>query len=148
MADDLASLAARVRRLEDLLEIQQIFIDYGDHLDRGDFASYATLFASDGEVLLGPMGRAKGPVEIEALMTKVLGGQVGKAYHVISSPVIELDGDVATSHVMWTVVERGADGKPVVSMLGRHVDDLVREDGRWKLRKRRGELDIPSPPGR
>jgi ketosteroid isomerase-like protein len=63
------SIEARLQRLEDLQEITQLFIDYGEHLDAGDFAAYARLFAEDGEVLLGPMGRATGRSEIEALMT-------------------------------------------------------------------------------
>ena len=57
MADDLHD---RVQRLEDILEIQQLFIDYGHHLDAGDFEAYASLFANEGEVLLGPLGRARG----------------------------------------------------------------------------------------
>ena len=57
MTDD---LAARVQRLEDRLEIHQLFIDYGLALDAGDFDVYAALFAEQGEVLLGPMGRGEG----------------------------------------------------------------------------------------
>jgi ketosteroid isomerase-like protein len=141
---DLAALESRLRRLEDLAEINQLFIDYGVHLDAGDFESYASLFATDGEVKLGPMGRAKGPAEIRALMERVLTGLVGTTYHVISSPVVELDGDRATSRVMWTVVERTADGHPRVSMVGRHLDELIRENDRWKFKSRRGQIDIPS----
>jgi hypothetical protein len=55
-----------------------------------------------------------------------------------------IDGDSATSEVMWTVVQRGSDGAPVVAMIGRHRDELVREDGRWRFRLRRGFVDIPS----
>ena len=61
-----ADLAERVRRLEDLAAINQLFIDYGAHLDAHDFDAYASLFDEDGEVLLGPLGRAKGPAEIKA----------------------------------------------------------------------------------
>jgi uncharacterized protein (TIGR02246 family) len=143
MGDD-GSVEARLRRLEDLQEIQQLFYDYGQHLDAGDFASYASLFAADGEVKLGPMGRAKGRDEIRALMEGVLANGVGTSYHVISSPRVELDGDTATSEVMWTVVNRGADGKAVLSMIGRHRDRLVREDGRWRFHERKGYVDIPS----
>ena len=62
--------------------------------------------------------------------------------HIVSSPRIELDGDRATSEVMWTVVGRDADGKVAVTLNGRHADDLVREDGHWRFQKRRGLLDI------
>ena len=126
------------------MEIHQLFVDYGRHLDAGDFDAYAELFADDGEVFLGPMGRAKGRDEIRALMTKTLGGTAGSSIHIISSPAVALDGDAATSEVMWTVVQRDADGNPLVSMIGRHRDDLVRERGRWRFLRRKGYVDIPS----
>src|ERR1700712_4625730 len=132
------ALEARLQRLEDLKAIRQVFMDYGLHLDKGDFDSYSKLFAREGEAMLGPLGRAKGPTEIKALMMRLMSADVGKAYHIISSPVIKLDGDRATSDVMWTVISRGADGNPELSMIGRHKDELIREDGECKFLKRRG----------
>jgi len=84
--------------------------NYGLALDAGDFDAYAALFAEDGEVLLGPMGRAKGRDEIKALMTKTLSGGVGSSFHIISSPQVQLDRDAATSQVMWSVVTRAERG--------------------------------------
>ena len=60
VSDTIERLDARVRRLEDVQAIHQLFIDHGEHLDAGDFDAFAELFAEDGEVLLGPLGRAKG----------------------------------------------------------------------------------------
>jgi uncharacterized protein (TIGR02246 family) len=138
------ALEARLLRLEDLMEIHQLFIDYGRHLDAGNFDAYAELFADDGEVFLGPMGRAKGRDEIKTLMTKTLAGTQGSSIHIISSPAVTLDGDRATSEVMWTVVQRDGEGKPIVGMIGRHRDDLVRERGCWRFQRRKGYVDIPS----
>jgi len=142
----MSDLEARLQRLEDLLEIQQLFIDYGSHLDAGRFDEYAKLFASDGEVKLGPMGRAKGPEAIQALMESILGNRADseKSYHLITSPMVQIDGDSATSEVMWSVVHIGEDGNPELSSLGVHNDELVREDGRWKFRERRGSMRIPA----
>jgi uncharacterized protein (TIGR02246 family) len=140
----MTDLEARVRRLEDIAEIHQLFVDYGVHLDAGDFAAYSRLFADDGEALLGPMGRAKGPAEIEALMTRLLADRVGTTYHIVSSPQVTLDGDTATSTVMWTVVGRGPDNTPEVPMVGRHVDQLVRTADGWRFQRRRGEMFIPA----
>jgi uncharacterized protein (TIGR02246 family) len=137
------SIDTRVQRLEDLLEIHQLFVDYGLALDAGDFDAYAALFAKDGEVLLGPMGRARGRDEIRALMSGMLSGGIGSSFHIISSPQVQLDGDTATSQVMWTVVNLDDDGQARLSMLGRHRDDLVREDGRWVFARRRGFVDLP-----
>jgi hypothetical protein len=144
MTDTVAALEQRLARLEDLADIHQLFIDYGRHLDSGNFPAYAALFAEDGEVLLGPMGRAKGRSEIEALMTKTLGGRAGQSFHLVTSPAVELAGDRATSEVMWTVLARGDGERPVVTMMGRHRDDLVREGGKWRFQRRRGFVDIPS----
>jgi uncharacterized protein (TIGR02246 family) len=144
MGDDVEELRARVRRLEDLEEIRELFVDYGRHLDSGDVAAYAQLFAAEGEVLLGPVGRAKGPAAIEALLAKALAGRVGTTFHLVTSPVVELHGDAATSEVMWTVVAAGEDGRPSVTSLGFHKDELVREDGRWRFARRRGVMGLPA----
>lgn len=106
------ALAERLQRLEDLEEIRQLFIDYGHYLDSGNFAAYGELFADEGEVLLGAIGRAKGPTAIEALMRQTMEGARGSSFHIVSNPIIELDGDQATTEVMWTVVAR--DGRTVL----------------------------------
>lgn len=137
-------LVARLRRLEDLDAIRQVFVDYGHHLDRGDLDAYADLFAEDGELLLGPLGRARGRAEIRELMGRATAGSAGRSWHLITNPVIELEGDRATAEVMWTVVVRGEDGRAVLNMLGRHRDVLVRRHDRWQLQRREGHIDVPS----
>lgn len=140
----LQALEDRLRQLEDLLEIQQLFINYGHYLDVGDFGSYAELFTEDAELLLGPVAKVSGRKAIEAAMVKTMDGRVGTSIHVISNPMIQLDGDTATSEVMWTVLGRTPEGPPTVTMVGRHRDDLVRQDGRWLFQRRRGFIDMPT----
>lgn len=141
MADDLES---RIGRLEAILAIQQLFIDYGLALDAGDFGAYAQVFAENGELDLGPIGRAIGRVAIEDLMSRTMQGRVGTSYHIVSSPQITfVDEEHATSQVMWTVVHRQRDGEPKLTMMGRHVDRLIREKGEWKIAARRGLIDLP-----
>jgi ketosteroid isomerase-like protein len=138
------SLEERLRRLEDILAIQQLFIDYGLALDAGDLDRYAQLFAIQGTVNLGPIGRATGRSEIQALMAQTLEGLVGSSFHIVSSPQINLHGDIATSQVMWTVIHRDKNGQPQVTMIGKHHDELIRENGEWKIQTRKGTVDIPS----
>jgi uncharacterized protein (TIGR02246 family) len=137
-------IEARLQRLENLQAINQLFIDYGEHLDAGDFDAYAELFADDGEVVLGPMGRAKGRAEIKELMTTLLADRVGTTFHIVSSPRIELGVDSATSTVMWSVATLADDGLARISMIGHHIDDLVRTDRGWRFRRRRGTVNLPS----
>lgn len=139
-----ADLERRLRRLEDLAEIQQLFVDYGRSLDDGDIERYASLFTRDGRVDLGPIGHAEGPADIRLLMQSALEGLVGRSFHLITSPEILLDGDEAQATVMWTVIHRDRTGAPQVTMIGKHHDRLRREDGRWRFAERRGTIDIPS----
>ena len=138
------ALEARVQRLEDLMAIHQLFIDYGEHLDAGDFDAYSALFAEDGEVLLGPIGRVKGRQAIKDLMVTSLAGSVGSTYHIISSPRVTLDGNTATATVMWTVIGRDDDGQPRLTMVGHHHDELVRVEDRWYFQRRRGVMNAPT----
>ena len=137
-------LERRLTRLEDTLAIQQLFVDYAAYLDAGEFNRYAQLFMDDAELQLGPLGSAKGRVAIEALMVKQLGDQVGQSYHIISNPLLTITADTAVSNVMWTVILRGADQQPVLGMVGRHRDKLVKHKGSWLFQQRRGYVDIPS----
>jgi uncharacterized protein (TIGR02246 family) len=144
MDDELRSLAARLRRLEDLEEIRRLYIDYGRHLDAGDPAAYATLFARDAKLRLGPVMRADGREEIERAAAKVvrLAPDGSKSsVHLLASPTIELDGDTATGECVWAAISRAEDGGPRV-LVGRHVDRLVREDGHWRFARRAGLIDI------
>jgi uncharacterized protein (TIGR02246 family) len=144
MSADRTTVEQRLRVVEDLLAIQRLVNDYGHLLDAGDFEGFAELFAGDGQLLLGPVARATGREAIRAAMQAALPGPYGHSFHVVGTPRVELDGDRATSETMWTVIDRGPDGAPVVNATGRHRDDLVREDGRWKFQRRRGFVDIPS----
>lgn len=142
--DDLTPVLERLQRLEDLQAIHQLFVDYGDRLDAGDLEGYADLFTADGELLLGPLGRAQGRAAIVAMMRPTLVGLEGRSFHQISNPRVQLDGDTATAVVMWTVIQVDDRGRPVLPMMGHHEDVLVRDEGRWRFRRRKGFVDIPA----
>lgn len=130
--------ADRLRELEDREQIRQIFVDYAKYLDSGDFAGYAGLFAHDG-VLQAQLGEAVGPAAIEEVLDKNLGPQVRshlpEAIHVMNNQHIEIDGDTATTVVVWFYLTSDPDGVPTVLQSGRYRDDLVREDGSWKIKR-------------
>lgn len=144
MDTQLENIEKRLRRMEDLEAIRQLFIDYGHHLDQCDFQAYGRLFAQDGELLLGPMGRARGPEAIAAIMSKNLAGSQGSSYHLIANPIIDLQGDRATSVVTWAAITRGPEGAPSLSLYGYHHDVLVREAGHWKFQRREGHISLPA----
>jgi ketosteroid isomerase-like protein len=149
-ADD--TVGARLRRLEDLEQIQQLFLDYKTVLDGKDFSGYAALFAEDGEFVAGGTQQAKGRAAIQALVEAMpgidlLGAEVGDDFHLVINPQVELDpddADRARAQSTWLYVVRGEDGAPVLSKLGHYDDELVREDGRWRFLRREAPMDIPA----
>jgi ketosteroid isomerase-like protein len=145
------SVGLRLRRLEDLEQIRQLFIDYKTVLDRKDFSAYAALFAEDGEFVAGPQqakGRAAIQALVEAMLGNLLGSQVGEDFHVVVNPQVEWDAadpDRARAQSTWLYVVKGDDGGPVLSKLGHYDDELVREGGRWRFLRREAPMDIPAP---
>lgn len=134
------SLEQRVQRMEDESAIRRILIEYGAFLDAKDFGRYAALFAKDGE-WVGGFGRFSGPAAIEKMLIDHLGapepGYINKtSYHLMSNPIITISGDSAHVTSKYLFVTRSADNKPVPALAGRYVDDLVREHGAWKVRRR------------
>jgi len=66
-------------------------------------------------------------------------------FHILSNFEIEVKGDTATAWSRWTFITPAADGKPVISQSGRYDDILVRENGKWRFKRRTASNDIPAP---
>jgi uncharacterized protein (TIGR02246 family) len=138
--DARASLEQRVQRMEDESAIRKVLIEYGAFRDAKDYHAYAGLFAAQG-VWQGGFGTFTGPAAIEKMLVDNLGapepGFVNKAnFHLLSNPIIEIDGDrahVTSKYLFWT---KSADNRPTPLLAGRYVDDFVRENGQWKIARR------------
>jgi len=135
----------RVRRLEDLAAIQQLCVDYGRFLDRGDFGAYAELFCEDGELVIGGGPPTKGREAIKTSMEQALGGRIGESVHQIGTASVELDGDRASSEIQWTVLAPNPAGGLSPMALGHHIDELARDGGRWRFRRREIRFEVPRP---
>ena len=141
-----ASVADRLRALEDREEIRLLLLDYGRHLDSRDMKSYAGLFATDGE-WVGGFGTVKGRDNIQAFMEKNMGTGPNRAgnYHLLSNFVITVQGDTATAWSRWAFIVPEASGGARVAQAGRYDDTLVREGGRWRFKKRVASGDTGAP---
>ena len=148
MAED-QELLARVRRLEDRVEIERLFFDYRRFLDARDLHSYSRLFCEDGE-WTGRTGSAVGPEAIQTMLEANLSPNPpapdATSWHIVSNPTIDLDGDRATAHTTWALVRRADGDVPQVALLGHYDDVLARENGRWKFKRRQAHIDIPDHP--
>ena len=126
----------RTQELEDREAIRRIFADYAGYLDAGDHAGYASLFADDG-VMAAQLGEAVGPAAIEATLDAALGPSVRatfpSAVHVMNNQRIDIEGDTATTDVLWFYLTTDDDGVPTILQAGRYTDRLVKRNGEWKL---------------
>jgi uncharacterized protein (TIGR02246 family) len=139
------AVEARLQRMEDREQIQQLLLDYGRHLDSRDLAAYAALFAADGE-WVGGFGSVKGRPQIQAFMEKNLGTAPNRAgnYHLLTNFVITVNGDTATAWSRWAFVVPGERGA-AIAQAGRYDDALVRENGAWRFKRRVASNDTPPP---
>jgi len=118
-------------------------------LDSGDAGAYAALFVEDGE-LDGPADVAKGRAAIRnaVLDTQKRGAQPtvqagttaspAKTRHVITSVVLQIDGNRATSTEDWIAVsEKDATHHAQMGAFGRYEDQFIKRNGKWLFSKRK-----------
>jgi len=126
-------------------------MNYGRTLDARDFAGFAQLFARDAEFVGGTGSTAKGPDAIRALLESLLKANAapvsGRDFHLFFNETIEVTGDTATALSKGGFVVRGQNNRLEMSILANYHDQFVREDGRWKF-KRRQIGDNPAPAAR
>jgi 3-phenylpropionate/cinnamic acid dioxygenase small subunit len=145
------SLEARVERMEAESDIRRVLIEYGKYLDTRDYAGYVSLFAEDG-VWTGGFGSFTGRPAIQKMLVDGIGtppaGFINKSnYHMMTNPLIEIDGNrakVESKFLFWTA---SVDGLPNPSHAGRYVDEFVKVGGEWKIARRTawGELPYADP---
>ena len=141
---------ARVRALEDREAIRTLWAEYGRTLDARDFTAFAGLFARDAEFVGGPGSPAKGPAAIGTFLEKAIGtnypNSKGRNFHLYFNETIDLRGDegsaVSKGGFLMTNAENA---KADVLLLATYRDQFVREDGRWKFKRREviGEIPVP-----
>jgi uncharacterized protein (TIGR02246 family) len=138
-----SKLEDRLRRLEDLQEITQLLIDYGELLDLRDLDSFAQLWAEDAEFLMSTGRSARGREAIRDMLADVMARNPRSAMHMETNPRVRVDGDRATSTIMYAVAFTQEDGMARVTMLGHHHDELVRTVEGWRIKRRRNVVELP-----
>jgi hypothetical protein len=143
------TILQRLQRAEDELAIHRLLVDYAWTQDARDFAAYAALFARNGEWVNGSTVR-KGPADIMKMLVDLYGtppaGFVNRqSFHITSNPEITINGDRATARSRHLLIWRGPTGAPQPALAGRYEDELIREDGQWKILRRVDHPIMPTP---
>ncbi len=145
-----ASDADILREAKDRAEITQLMWNYCRALDTFNEDAYASVYTEDGEFVAGSTmpatkGRAARKKMIEDLK-KARAEREAKGepktppmHHIITNSYIEfVDKDHARYNSYWMTVFEGVgrDVKPNVAAAGRGIDEMVRVNGKWLIKKR------------
>ncbi len=138
-AETIAGLRTRLRRLEDIEAIRNLFIQYGKLADIKDWQGYSELFAEDGVFdSAHSVGTVIGSNEIRDRLGNAYGGDPADGIHLFDNVEIEVDGDRATAKSFWTYLRPGENGyPPQLLMFGRYDDVLIRTSAGWKFSLRK-----------
>jgi 3-phenylpropionate/cinnamic acid dioxygenase small subunit len=148
-ADELRALAERLARLEAERDIRDLMVRYAESLDYGDNHTWAACFANDGDFdvrMRGePMFAHSGPEALAAFAAQHTHAPDVYHKHFLSVPVIEFDGpDRATARTYFTMLHERPQG-PIVLVIGRYLDNLVRQDSGWVFATRVVDMEALPP---
>ena len=144
-----ADFPARIAILEDREAIRDLIARYGPLVDAGNCAGAAALWAEDGVYEVGGFGSYTGRAAIQALLEGESHQSLihGGAAHVLSPPVIDLDGDSATART-YSVVFRKTGDSWEAHRASANSWHLVRVGTEWKVARRINRLLDESPDAR
>lgn len=120
----------------DRLEIHELYARYTHAYDDGRAVEVAELFSPDGEFHRPGADPVRGRAELVELVEAAT-TRIPATRHLVTSVVIDpgpSDGTATgTAYIQLVATE---DGGRLVTM-GRYVDDFVRIDDIWRIRRRR-----------
>lgn len=123
--------------VEDFLTRYYYDLANGQAHELSDYFTEDALLDVDGTV-------ARGHAEIDALYSPPDDGaeaaatqQTRRGHMLLTNPVIEINGDTAIAHVIWTgVMNEGVGKPPSLYEQGREDTELKKVDGKWLISKR------------
>jgi uncharacterized protein (TIGR02246 family) len=125
----------------DIVEIEQLLYRYCFAVDAGEAEKIANLFAEDAT--LAPLYTGEAPVEGRAAILgwyqrygQSVNANAEHLRHVVSTPLIDVDGDRASARCYLTANSRSKKSGLASWTAGAYHDELVKRDGRWLFKRR------------
>jgi uncharacterized protein (TIGR02246 family) len=119
-------------------EIADLIVTYCQAFDDQDWKNFERLWTDDAIFIVDGRSFEGKSAVMDFLTTCLPPGYVSK--HMLSQPLIRVADDLRTATAQTDVVWIAADFTNAI--VGRYVDELARESGRWKIR-RREEIPVP-----
>lgn len=133
-------------RAEDYFAIQNLVFRYAYHLDRGELAEMATLFAH-ADVYLSPEHDAicSNPAAIATAFRDFLQLYDGipRTRHITSNLIIESDGPARATASSYVMVFQQTNSLPLQPIIGGDYHDTFEKmEGTWRFVERRMSNDL------
>jgi hypothetical protein len=130
----MSDLEERVRRLEDRAELEDLVARYFVAADDDDYATLASCFAEDGEFSAGGFPGGSTRLEIVDFIRNDR-QSMGTTVHTPNYALLQFDGNDRATGLVGAHLELSRSGKALFGAV-RYVDEYVRRDGNWQIRKR------------
>ena len=133
------------QEISDRLELIDLMVRYAHAVDTRAWDDFDDIFTPDATIDYTAFGGPRGTVpEIKAYLAETLAA-FPAFQHLVSNPMLEIDGDAATGRTMCfnpMAVARpeGDEGGPRMFFCGRwYLDRFVRTAGGWRIAERSEE---------
>ena len=135
MTDADSNLHERIAALEDIEAIRRLKAAYCAACDDDhDGDAVAALFTPDGVWQQSGDRPRAGHEEIAAKMFGIRNaGFMARSAHMVTNPVIDVDGDTATGRWRFVMMFTYADGKSFERIIGHYEEAYARVDGEWRF---------------
>lgn len=137
-----------MQNMLDHMQIQDLLTRYYADLSQGKAHALSDYYTDDA-VLHVDDKTARGPAEIARLYQGAAPSSNNRPaashrriHELLTNPVIDIHGNTATAHVIWTgVMDQGIGKLPYIFEQGREDDVLVKQDGKWRIKSRTIKAD-------
>lgn len=119
-----------VSSVEDWVTIAQLKHEYCHRIDAGDYTGWADLFTTDGVFTAGDS--FEGRDDLLSFAENVFDDQYEATAHVVTNPVITVDGDRATGRFYLYFLTEAPDGTLGWTQ-ARYEDEFRRVNGQWRI---------------
>lgn len=122
----------RLQRLETREQLKELRAKYCYHVDEQNWEPFYELFVPDPTLDFGGMGVYEGQEGLERFAAEFVEAQLESSAHMLSNPILEIDGNEATGR--WYVESplTFADGSGAWRQ-GWYRDEYRRLDGEWRI---------------
>ena len=124
-------------QIEDLLTRYYYDLSRSNAHELSEYFTEDALLDVDGTVARGRAEIAKLYQSPEPASKEPAPAPARRMHMLLNNPIITVKGNTATAHLIWTgVVDEGIGKLPQIAEQGREDDELVKQNGKWLIKRR------------